>query len=252
MSGEPAEHSGRVAVITGGTGEIGRAIAGRLQAAGAHVHVLDVARGLPGEGPPTPAAVPPVRFHELDVSDEAAVEAAFRAIEGRHDAVDYLVYCAGIFPYHPFLELPFDRWTRTMAVNLTGAFLCCRAALRSMRRRRFGRIVLFASIIARGGGLNFSCYAASKGGILGLARSLALEVAGENIRVNTLTPGITDTRMPRAHTSDERLQAIGKAIPLGRIGRVEDMAEACLFLLGEESAYMTGQDLRVNGGGALW
>lgn len=233
-------HAGRVAVITGACGGIGNAIARRLQAEGARVSVLDTANWPPGEG------------QQTDVSDEGAVEAAFGAITAREGAVDYLVCCAGIFPARPFLQLTPEDWGRTLAVNLTGAFLCCRAALRSMRPRAFGRIVLFASMLARGGGVNCASYAASKGGVLGLARSLALEVATENIRVNTVTPGITDTAMPRGHMSEEKLSATGASNPLGRIGRIEDMVEACLFLLGEESSYMTGQDLRVNGGGALW
>ena len=252
MSGRGPEHAGRVAVITGATGGIGKAIAKRLQAEGARVIVLDTANWPPGEVAAARSASPPITFHESDVSDEGAVDAAFDAITAHEGAVDYLVCCAGIFPARPFLQLTPEDWARTLAVNLTGSFLCCRAALRSMRPRAFGRIVLFASMLARGGGVNCASYAASKGGVLGLARSLALEVASENIRVNTVTPGITDTAMPRGHISEEKLSATGASNPLGRIGRIEDMVEACLFLLGEESSYMTGQDLRVNGGGALW
>jgi NAD(P)-dependent dehydrogenase (short-subunit alcohol dehydrogenase family) len=121
-----------------------------------------------------------------------------------------------------------------------------------MRMRRFGSIVLVSSMLARTGAANGADYAASKGGLLGLARSLALELAGDGIRVNTVSPGVVDTAMPRAHSSGEVLAAVGRAIPLGRIARVEDVAEACLFLLGDDSSYLTGQDLRVNGGGTLW
>jgi NAD(P)-dependent dehydrogenase (short-subunit alcohol dehydrogenase family) len=163
-----------------------------------------------------------------------------------------LIYCAGIFRPRAFTEMSIEDLTRTVTVNLGGAFLCCRAALRAMRATGFGKIVLLSSQLARTGALNGADYAASKGGILGLARSLALELAGEGIQVNTVSPGVVDTAMPRAHSSDEKLAEIGRAIPLGRIARVDDVAEACLFLLGDESSCFTGQDLCINGGAVLW
>jgi NAD(P)-dependent dehydrogenase (short-subunit alcohol dehydrogenase family) len=116
----------------------------------------------------------------------------------------------------------------------------------------YGRIVLFSSMLARTGGTACAHYAASKGGVLGLARSLALEVADRNIRVNSISPGITDTPQPRGHLSDEELYGRAAEIPLGRIGTPDDMVEACLFLLSDESSYITGQDVRVNGGSVLW
>ena len=121
-----------------------------------------------------------------------------------------------------------------------------------MRRQKFGRIVMFSSMAARTGGVNAAHYAASKGGVLGLMRSLAVETATENIRVNSISPVITDTPMPRAVVSEEYLQSRKNQIPLGRIGNVQDMTEACMFLLSNESSYMLGQDLRVNGGSTLW
>ena len=182
------------------------------------------------------------------MSDETAVDAAFDAI----GKIDYLVCCAGIYRPRPFLELSLDDWQQTLQINLTGYFLCCRAALRSMRPQQFGRIVMFSSMAARTGGKNVAHYAASKGGILGLMRALAVESAAEGIRVNTISPVITDTPMPRAVVSEAYLQSRKADIPLGRIGDVQDMAEACLFLLSEESSYVTGQDIRVNGGSTLW
>ena len=239
--GQP--HRGRVAVVTGGQSGIGHAVAARLERAGARVSVLDVTGG---------AADDPVPSYRVDVGDEHAVDAAFDAIAGREGGIDYLICCAAIFPARPFLELPAADWERTIRVNLTGSFLCCRAALRHMRPRAFGRIILFSSGLARTAGRHCAPYAASKGGVLGLARSLALEVVQEGIRVNTISPGITDTPQPRGHMSEEELYGRAASIPLGRIGTVDDMAEACLFLLGEESSYLTGQDLRVNGGAGLW
>jgi NAD(P)-dependent dehydrogenase (short-subunit alcohol dehydrogenase family) len=121
-----------------------------------------------------------------------------------------------------------------------------------MRTQKFGRIVMFASMAARTGGVNTAHYAVSKGGVLGLMRSLAVESAAENIRVNSISPVITDTPMPRAVVSEEYLQSRRAHIPLGRIGEVNDMAEACMFLLSDDNSFMLGQDLRVNGGSTLW
>ena len=191
-------------------------------------------------------------FLKVDVSRETDVDKAFDAVASREGRVDYLISCAAVFPRRPFLELGAEEWKKTLDVNLNGAFLCCRSALRYMRAQEFGRIVLFSSMLARTGSINGGHYAASKGGILGLARTLALEVAHENIRVNTLSPGITDTLQFRAFLSDTDIAVKGAQIPLGRIGRAGDMVEACLFLLSDESSYFTGQDIRVNGGSPLW
>jgi 2-hydroxycyclohexanecarboxyl-CoA dehydrogenase len=237
----------RVAVVVGGGGEIGRAIAARLCSRDASVHILDLA---PAAGWRLAQFSP--RFHEVDVSDEPKVDAVVDAVAAAEGHLDYLVYCAGIFWPRGFMQMSIEDLTRTMTINLTGAFLCCRAAIPHMRVTGFGAIVLISSMLARTGAANGADYAASKGGLLGLARSLALELAGDGIRVNTVSPGVVDTAMPRAHSSDEVLAAVGRAIPLGRIARVEDVAEACLFLLGDDSSYLTGQDLRINGGGTLW
>jgi NAD(P)-dependent dehydrogenase (short-subunit alcohol dehydrogenase family) len=235
------EHQGRVAIITGGSGGIGGAIAKRLASEGAVVHILDVKLGtIDG------------RFHALDVGDEASVDGVFDAIGAEHGAIDYLICCAGIYRPQPFLELSLDAWRETLQINLTGMFLSCRAALKYMTPHQFGRIVLFSSMAARTGGKNVAHYAASKGGVLGLARALAVEAAAINIRVNAVSPVITDTPMPRAVVSEAYMQSRKDHIPLGRIGSVQDMVEACLFLLSDDSSYMTGQDLRVNGGSTLW
>lgn len=235
------EYQGRIAIITGGSGGIGGAIATRLTAEGAVVHILDVKSG-----------ADKLRFHAVDIGDEASVTRAFDIIGAEHGAIDYLICCAGIYRPQPFLELSLDAWRQTLQINLTGMFLSCRAALQYMTPRQFGRIVLFSSMAARTGGKNVAHYAASKGGILGLARALAVEAAADNIRVNAISPVITDTAMPRAVVSDEYMQSRKNHIPLGRIGEVQDMVEACLFLLSDDSSYIVGQDLRVNGGSTLW
>lgn len=252
MADGTSEHQDRVAIITGGSGGIGNAIAKRLQIEGARVSIMDLASPAGGTGLETSSSLPPISFYQMDVAQERAVETTFKSVMAAEGKIDYLICCAAIFHATPFLQLSADEWKRTLDVNLNGGFLCCREAIRHMQPRRFGRIVLFSSMLARTGGTNSAHYSASKGGVLGLARSLALEVAGENIRVNTISPGVTDTPQPRDHLSEDELYARGASIPLGRIGKVEDMVEGCLFLLGEESAYFTGQDLRINGGASLW
>ena len=239
---QPNEHQGRVAVITGGSGAIGGAIARRLHDGGAAVHALDS----------KPSQASEWNFHIVDVANESAVDTTFDAIGNLAGRIDYLVCCAGIYRPAPFLELTLEDWQQTLQINLTGYFLCCRAALRFMRPQKFGRIVMFSSMAARTGAAQVAHYAASKGGILGLARSLAIESAAENIRVNTVSPVITDTPMPRAVLSDEVMESRKTRIPLGRIGEVKDMTEACMFLLSDDSSYMLAQDLRVNGGSTLW
>jgi NAD(P)-dependent dehydrogenase (short-subunit alcohol dehydrogenase family) len=244
---ESGEHRGRVAVVTGGSGGIGGAIVKRLSAEGAFVHVLDVE--------PSPVGADggnAVNFHRVDAGNEAEIDKAFDAIGKPRNRIDYLVCCAAIFPMRPFLELSPDEWRRTLQVNLTGSFLSCRAALRFMRPQGFGRIVLFSSMLARTGAIHGAHYSAAKGGVLGLARTLAVEAAQYGIRVNTVSPGITDTPGVRGHFSEADLAARKGRIPLGRIGDAQDMVEACMFLLGDDSSYVTGQDIRVNGGASLW
>jgi NAD(P)-dependent dehydrogenase (short-subunit alcohol dehydrogenase family) len=247
-----SEHKGRVAIVTGGSSGIGNAIADRLQREGASVTIMDLMPRVGRAKLESPKSGPPISFYQVDVAKERDVGATFKSVAAREGKIDYLMCCAAIFHATPFLQISQDEWRRTLDINLNGAFLCCREAIRHMQPRRFGRIVLFSSMLARTGGTSSAHYSASKGGVLGLARSLALEVAGENIRVNTISPGLTDTPQPRDHLSEEELYGRGASIPLGRIGRVEDMVEGCLFLLSEDSAYFTGQDLRINGGASLW
>lgn len=242
------EHRGRVAIVTGGCGGIGAGIGRRLQSAGVSVHVFDLQDGIPAD----PGGGEPIRFHRVDIGNETEVDSAFDRVYSLSKRLDYLICCAAIFRPQPFLEIEPEHWQQTLQVNLTGCFLSCRAALRHMRPQRFGRIVLFSSMIARTGTVNGAHYASSKGGILGLARAVALESAADNIRVNTISPGITDTPQPRTFLSDGDFEARRARIPLGRIGQVEDMVDACMFLLSDQSSFLIGQDIRVNGGASLW
>jgi NAD(P)-dependent dehydrogenase (short-subunit alcohol dehydrogenase family) len=190
-------------------------------------------------------------FEKVDVRDGVRMRELVETAEGAGHRIDGLVCCAAIFRRVPFLDLDEETFDAHMAINLEGTFLACQAVLPALRRRRAGSIVVFSSSIARTGSATGAHYAATKGGLLGLMRSLALEVAAEGIRVNAISPGLTDTPQPRGHSTQEQIYAKAKDIPLGRIGMPRDMAQAVEFLLGPRSSYVTGQDIRVNGGSQL-
>jgi 2-hydroxycyclohexanecarboxyl-CoA dehydrogenase len=249
---DSGEHRGRTAVVTGGSGGIGSALVGRLRSEGAKVFFLDPkAEAGSGRGDGMSDALPMTSLR-VDVRRESDVHRAFETVASADGRIDYLVYCAAPFSRRAFLDLDPEEWKKTLDTNLTGAFLCCRSALPYMRAQKFGRIVLFSSILARTGSVNGAHYAAAAGGMLGLARTLALEVAHENIRVNTVSPGVIEASQTVASLSDVDIARPGVQIPLGRVCRVEDIVEACLFLLNEESSYFTGQDIRITGGASLW
>ena len=195
---------------------------------------------------------PHLAFCALDVRDLAAMRQSAGAEADAGHVIAGLVTCAAIIQRVPYLELDEATFDRHIDINLKGTMFACQAVLPMMRKAGHGSIVVFSSSIARAGSPTGAHYAASKGGVLGLMRSLALEVAKEGIRVNAISPGVTDTPQPRGHATDEELYAKAARIPLGRIGQPEDMAQAIHFLLGNESSYVTGQDIRINGGGQIF
>ncbi len=230
-------------VVTGAGSGIGYAVTRRLLDAGYAVSAWDIAPDrLDG------CAAPGLARHRLDVRDRAAM---VRAVAEAPSAVVGLVTCAAIYRPAPFLDLDEKSWDAHLDINLKGTLLACQTVLPAMRAARRGAIVMFSSGVARTGARRGAHYAATKGGVLGLARALALETAQDNIRVNTVSPGVTDTPQPRGHRTQADLDAMAAAIPMGRIGRAEDMAEAALFLLEDDSSFVTGQDIRVNGGGTM-
>lgn len=234
-------------VVTGAGSGIGRAIALRLLTEGYAVSAWDIAPGNLRQ-----VQNPRLSVAQLDVRDKASMDRAVQQILGRSERIDGLVACAGVYKTMPFLALDEATWDTTFDINLKGTLFACQAVLPTMRRQRRGSIVLFSSTIARHGAVRGAHYAATKGGILGLARSLALDVAGQNIRVNVISPGTTDTPMPRQHATEADLEAAALRIPLGRIGRPDDMAEVALFLLQDDSSFVTGQDIRVDGGALMF
>jgi NAD(P)-dependent dehydrogenase (short-subunit alcohol dehydrogenase family) len=233
----------RTIVVTGAGSGIGYALSVLLLEKNYRVCAWDAVRGrLEGNNHES------LSFRRIDVRDKAAMDEAVAEEAKTSAGICGLAACAAVFQRVPFLQLDDDNWDRHLDINLKGSFLACQAVLPEMRRAGGGSIVLFSSSIARTGSATGAHYAATKGGVLGLMRSLALEHAREGIRVNCLSPGITDTPQPRAHTSEAEFLAKAKLVPLGRLGRAEEMAQAATFLLEGDSSFVTGQDIRINGG----
>lgn len=223
----------RVAVVTGAAQGIGRAIAETLAANGANVAAFDL------EAPQHEG----ILGVACDVSDEGAVGAAFDRVEAELGQVSVLVLNAGIYPIVPFEETTRELWDRTMAINLTGAFLCARRALPAMREAGYGRIVGIGSSAGKAGGKrSVAAYAASKAGVMTLMKSIANEYAKYGITANALAPALIDTPMI-ANTRD-----LVNLIPVGRFGKPEEVAALVAFLCSEHAAYMTGEVTDINGG----
>jgi 3-oxoacyl-[acyl-carrier protein] reductase len=241
--------AGRTALVTGAGSGIGAAIATHLAARGANVVVNDID---PAAAERTVAAIAAasgiaVAF-AADVTSEPEVGAMCRRILETFGALDILVNNAGVLSTTPTAELAVDAWERTLAVNLTGAFNCCRAVLPAMQQRRYGKIINIASLAGESGGISVGVdYAASKGGLLALTRRLALEAAAFAINVNAIAPGTTSTPMVDAMPEKDRTALLAK-IPLGRFATPADIAYAACFLAGDESSFITGATLDVNGG----
>jgi NAD(P)-dependent dehydrogenase (short-subunit alcohol dehydrogenase family) len=241
--------AGRTALVTGAGSGIGAAIATLLAARGAVVAVSDVDDAAAERTVASIAAAGrnAVAFR-ADVTSESDVRSMCRRIFDTFDALDILVNNAGVLSTTPTGELALAAWERTLAVNLTGAFICCRAVLPTMQRRRYGKIINIASLAGESGGISVGVdYAASKGGLLALTRKLALEVAAFGINVNAIAPGTTTTPMVDAMPEQDRTALLAK-IPLGRFATPADIAYAACFLASDESAFITGATLDVNGG----
>jgi NAD(P)-dependent dehydrogenase (short-subunit alcohol dehydrogenase family) len=249
----PLEH--RNALVSGGAQGIGRAIAGRLQSAGARVVILDrdsatgerTAAELTAERPELP-----VEFVAADLLVPAEIDAAARAIEARLGRIDVLVNNAGIEIERAFVATTTEDWDRILGVNLRGAFLLTRAAL-PLFPGRGGAIVNISSIHATHAFPDSLAYACSKAGLVAFTRNLALELAARQIRVNAISPGYIDTRLwedyLRHATDPAALAAATTALhPLGRRGRPGDVADAALFFATESAAFVTGTNLVVDGG----
>jgi 3-oxoacyl-[acyl-carrier protein] reductase len=239
--------SGRIALVTGASRGIGRAIARQLAAQGAHVvaaargdNARAVADEIAGAGGRADAVA-------LDVTAAGAAEEIVRATLERLGRIDILVNNAGIARDQLMLRMKREDWDAVLATNLTGAFALTQAVLKPMIRQRGGRIVCISSVVGQSGNAGQANYAASKAGLIGFAKAVALEVASRGITVNVVAPGLVETDMTRTITDSARDDWAAK-IPLRRLGTPDDVASAVCFLASDEASYITGQVLAVNGG----
>jgi NAD(P)-dependent dehydrogenase (short-subunit alcohol dehydrogenase family) len=224
---------GKVAVVTGAAGGIGGAVVETLRAQGARVAAADL----------QPPALECERAVAMDVRDEASVDAAFSEVERELGPVQVLVLNAGVFVIEEFESTSLPSWQRTIDVNLTGAFLCAQRALPAMRNAGWGRVVAMGSSAGKTGGSKaMAAYAASKAGIMALAKSIASEYAAAGITANALAPSLIDTPM-LAGIAD-----LASRIPVGRLGRPQDVADLVTFLASDHAGYITGEVVDINGG----
>ncbi len=248
MSPTGLDLGGRTALVTGGNRGIGRAVAGSLARAGADVAIFArsgdsvkrTVEELSASGTRTLGLVG-------DVGNPADVESAWGEAQEAFGGIDILINNAGINRDNLLLRMKPEEWDEVLRVNLGGAFHCCRLAVKSMIRKRWGRIVNMASVVGLTGNPGQANYAASKAGLIGLSKSLAAEVASRGVTVNVVAPGFIETDMTAA--LDEATRAAYEArIPAGRMGSAEEVASLVLFLASPLSDYITGQVICVDGG----
>ena len=237
----------RVALVTGASRGIGRAIALELARQGAVV--IAAARGENARPVADEIAAAGGTAHPLtlDVTDGASVEAGLAGVLEQHGRLDILVSNAGITRDQLLLRMKREDWDAVLATNLTATFTICQAVLRPMIKQRAGRIVAISSVVGQMGNAGQANYAASKAGLIGFCKSMAREVASRGITVNVVAPGLIETDMTKALTGTSR-EDWAEKIPLGRLGRPEDVAHAVCFLASDEASYITGHVLAVNGG----
>jgi 3-oxoacyl-[acyl-carrier protein] reductase len=239
--------SGKVALVTGASRGIGRAIATQLAAQGALVvaaargdHANDCVTDITGRGQKAESL-------SVDVTDAAALERVPAGIVERHGRLDIVISNAGITRDQLLMRMKREDWDAVLATNLTATFVLAQAAMRPMLKQRGGRIIAISSVVGQMGNAGQSNYAASKAGLIGFAKALAREVASRGITVNVIAPGMIETDMTR-ELSEKGQETWTTLIPLGRLGRADEVAAAACFLASDEAAYITGHVLSVNGG----
>jgi acetoacetyl-CoA reductase len=240
----------RVAVVTGGSRGIGGAISRLLAEDGATVAVL----GLPIDRERTETlrgrlngSAPRLHFYEGDVGDFSECRRAIEGIVEEHGRIDYLVNNAGITRDHTVRKMTVEEWQAVLQVNLSGPFFMIKAVLDTMVAQQFGRIVNISSVVGQGGNFGQANYAAAKAGLIGLTKTVALEVAKNRITVNAVAPGFIDTDMTKAMPSEAIEMAISQT-PKRRLGQPEEVAHLVRFLVDDNAGYITGAVYNVNGG----
>jgi 3-oxoacyl-[acyl-carrier protein] reductase len=240
--------NGQVAVITGASRGIGRAVAVKLAQAGAAVVVTaTTVEGAQRTADEIVAAGGKALAVKVDVSLPVEVEALFKEAVAAFGKVDILVNNAGITKDGLLLRMKDSDWDAVIDVNLKGAFNCTREAAKVMSKARYGRIVNVSSVVGEMGNPGQANYCASKAGMIGLTKSVAKELARRNVTVNAVAPGFIETDMTQ-ELSEKAKESLQEQIPMGRLGSGDDIAAAVLFLVSEGAAYITGHVLSVNGG----
>ncbi|MBN8444552.1 MAG: 3-oxoacyl-ACP reductase FabG [Gammaproteobacteria bacterium] len=235
---------GKVALVTGASRGIGRAIAEQLAALGAKV--IGTATSEKGA-----AAISDYlgagQGLVLDVADPASIEQCLETIKANFGDIDILVNNAGITRDNLLMRMKDEEWFDIMQTNLTSVFRMSKAVMRTMMKKRFGRIITIGSVVGSMGNAGQTNYAAAKAGVLGFTKSLAKEVASRGITVNAVAPGFIDTDMTK-ELSDEQKEAIFSQVPANRLGQPEEIAATVAFLASNQAAYITGETIHVNGG----
>ncbi|HPJ68995.1 MAG TPA: 3-oxoacyl-[acyl-carrier-protein] reductase [Desulfobacteraceae bacterium] len=245
-----SDYDSRVVVITGGSKDIGRSIALKFSEENPRIIIMHFdPDDMDSEDTLNELSLRGIEAvsHRIDVSSFESVKALFGDIISRFKKIDVLINNAGITRDKLFIRMSEEDWDRVLRVNLQGVFNCTRAAVGSMIRQKKGHVVNIASVVGLIGNAGQANYCASKAGIMGFTKSIAREVAGRGINVNAVAPGFIDTGMT-AGLPEKVREAFLQQIPLGKLGRPEDVAEAVYWLCSDASAYITGQIINVNGG----
>ena len=243
--------SGKVALVTGASRGIGRGIAVALGRRGAKVIINYASREEAARTAATEVeeAGGTAAISQFDVASSAATTEAIKAIGKEHGGLDILVNNAGVAVNGMLMRFTDEQWAKTLNINLAGAFHCTRAAsMMILKAKDAGRIINITSVVGEQGNAGQLAYAASKAGLIGMTMSTARELASRGVTCNAVSPGFIETDMTAEHLPEAARAKLMEQIPLGRIGRSEDVAAAVAFLAGPEAAYITGQVLRVNGG----
>ncbi len=240
----------KVAIVTGGAGGIGKKITELFLNEGSKVNIFDVNEiegnktlseflKIYGEGR--------VKFFKVDITSESSVEETINKIIEEQEKIDILVNNAGITLDNLVLRMSLEDWKRVIDINLTGAFICSKYAVKHMVKKRSGKIVNISSIVGVHGNAGQANYSSSKAGLIGLTKSLAKELAGRNILVNAIAPGYIETDMTRK-LNDKVKEKLLELIPIRRLGTINDVAKTVLFLASEDSDYITGSVISLDGG----